>query len=52
MGGPQGGKDTENSEAGIGLQDDGSHAGVNDDERSGNGVALPDVEACSDVDCS
>jgi len=42
-------KNVENS--GIGERDDGSHAGV-DDEKSGKGVAPPDVEACSDDGCS
>jgi len=45
-----GSKNAENS--GIGEQDDGSHAGVDDDEKSGKGVAPPGVEACSDDSCS
>lgn len=42
-------KNVDNS--GIGEQDDGSHAGVND-EKSGKGVAPPGVEASSDDGCS
>jgi len=42
-------KNVENS--GIGERDDGSHAGV-EYEKSGKGVAPPDVEACSDDGCS
>jgi len=37
--------------SGIGERDDGSQAGV-DEEKSGIGVAQPDVEACNNDCCS
>lgn len=34
-------------DSGIGVWDDGSHAGVDDEKKSGKGVAPPDIEASS-----